>query len=100
MDKEEDARLEQRIAEKAHHLWLEEGKPVGEKERLRQAARQLIAIEDAPATGRIPVQESLRPASEPLVTAEAQGDVPGLRDQGERQEYPSPVTRAEIAREG
>lgn len=95
MDRQEEEALEQRIREKAHQLWQQEGCPPGQADRHWQAARQLLAIETEADATLIPVEESFREASEPISVVEAQGDVPGLTDQGEKQQYPSSPGRGD-----
>ena len=88
MDRGQEEALEQRIREKAHQLWQEEGCPPGQADRHWQAARHLVAIQTEADTALIPVDESFREPLEPIRTVEAQGDVPGLTDQGEKRQYP------------
>lgn len=88
------AELEDRIRQRAHLLWVEEGRPEGREIEYRAKARELIAIEDnqdsatkprprgpqAHAPGGQPV--------EPAVAVENQGEFPGLADQGEESTVP------------
>jgi hypothetical protein len=47
--------LEQRIAQRAHELWLEEGQPPGREQEFRARARQIeeAAPETDPGTGHV-----------------------------------------------
>lgn len=92
-----DAALEQRIRERAHHIWMEEGQPAGREEAHWQMARELVAQEDGQhlATEPNPAAGGKRRARrdepvEPLQAVESLGDLPGLTDQGEEQAYPKP----------
>lgn len=90
---------EQRIREHMHRIWLEEGRPEGREDAHRDMARELVAQEDQRQTTTEPNPTARdrtwgRPESEgdepvePLLSAENQGDVPTLTDQGEEQTYP------------
>ena len=88
--------LEERIRGRAYHLWQEDGCPDGQDQRHWEKARMLIAIEDGQslATKPNPVAQGEDRARrdqpvEPLAAVAAQGDVPGLTDQGERPAYPT-----------
>lgn len=86
-----EKQLEERIRQKAHRIWLDEGRPEGQAERHWQAARQLVALETENDATLVPLDQSKRETSEPLFTAEAHGDLPGaLTDQGEDRQIPLP----------
>lgn len=86
--------FESRIRERAHRLWVEDGRPDGREIEYRERARELVAIEDNQATATKP--RPRRPQShapggqpvEPLEAVENQGEFPGLADQGEQSTAP------------
>jgi Protein of unknown function (DUF2934) len=80
--------FEERVRERAHRLWEEEGRrePLGE--RHLDLARELIAIEDNQklATKPIPREGATGPSGEPIEPIEAVenlGEFPTITDQGE-----------------
>jgi hypothetical protein len=91
---------EQRIAQRAYHLWEQDGRPDGRAEEYWERARFLIGIEENSDAGMLPnpsiptvqnpqgvaqpgvVGEPLREAVENL------GEFPGLADQGEKAQAP------------
>ena len=83
---------ERRVRERAHEIWLREGKPEGRAEAHWALAREEISEEEGiKATLKPnPLVEPAGPDAEPLLAVEGMADLPGrLRDQGERQDYPS-----------
>lgn len=93
------ADIERRIREHAHQIWLSEGCPEGREAIHRQKARELVAQEDRQQTATEPnpatrdrIWGKDEPQSdepvEPLLSAENQGDLPTLTDQGEEATYP------------
>jgi len=81
-----EAVLDERIREKAFHLWVEQGKPDGRAEDNWNLARELIAIEDGQMTTTHPVsQEHLGEPVEPIEALENEGEFPTMTDQGEMQ---------------
>jgi hypothetical protein len=87
--------LEQRIREHAYRIWLEEGCPSGREDVHWDMARELVAIEDNQrnATEPNPVardgEEAIHTEPvEPIEAVETLGDLPGLDDQAEGQDYP------------
>jgi hypothetical protein len=92
---------ETRIRERAHRLWLQEGRPQGREQDLLAMARELVAIEDNQKLATKPVRRD--PADptiaadevEPAAPAAAEGELPTLTDEGEQQ-YP-PSRTAELA---
>ncbi|MBA4226156.1 MAG: hypothetical protein C0456_05925 [Hyphomonas sp.] len=73
-----------RIHERAQHLWEEAGRPAAGAEAFEEEAAQLLAIEQAPRAGTIPLSASLNePEAEPIEALENQGEFPTLTDQGE-----------------
>lgn len=92
---EPDTAREQRIRERAYHLWEQDGKPHGRSEEYWERARELIGMEDSAGAGELP-----NPMSEPdsprvtgVEEAEIQqnlGEFPDrFADQGEVQPTPS-----------
>jgi len=85
---------QQRIQERAHQLWIQEGRPEGRALEHWDKASELVAIEENQrlATKPNPLQGNrLGPYGEPvepLSAVENQGDFPTLTDQGE--ERPDP----------
>lgn len=88
------AELENRIRQRAHLLWVEEGRPEGREIEYRAKARELIAIEDNQASATRPRPhrpQAHAPGGEPVesvVAIENQGEFPGLADQGEQSTVP------------
>lgn len=83
-----------KIRERARHLWQEAGRPDAGAEAFEEEAAQLIAIEQAPHAGTIPLPASLNePEAEPIEAIENQGEFPTLTDQGE--ESSGPVRRVD-----
>jgi hypothetical protein len=90
-----DETLEARTRTRAYHLWEMDGRPHGRDEEFWERARELIAIEDHPAAGRLPnpmvhgePPEREQPI-EPIEAVENQGEFPDrLTDQGDRQSAP------------
>lgn len=87
---------EARIRQKAHEIWLAEGRPEGSSDRHWQMARELIAQHDNqaktlrpnPAAEGAEVARTEEPV-EPLAAVEGQADLPALDDQAEGRAYPS-----------
>jgi hypothetical protein len=78
--------LEQRIRERAHRIWLEEGCPEGREKIHWDMAAELVAIEDGQKATLKPVDEKLGPWAEPIEPVEIArqaGETPTLTDQGE-----------------
>jgi len=82
MDAREIKELDDRIRQRAHRLWLEEGRPEGRAKAHWDMAREQIAIEDGEAETLLP-PDALETQPEPTQAWQNQGDVPGLTDQGE-----------------
>ena len=100
MDRRAFQALQDRIAQRARHLWQEAGEPDGGPDRFMDQARELVAITENPDAGRIDPEKAAEPAIEPLAAVENQGEFPGLTDQGDDQLFPdeqatveSPVRR-------
>lgn len=73
--------LEQRIAETAYGIWVQEGKPDGKEERHWTMARDLIAQEETTGTTQSPILSPRGITFEPMVSIENQADFPELTDQ-------------------
>ncbi|MBS7539579.1 DUF2934 domain-containing protein [Ancylobacter lacus] len=73
---------EQRIREKAYHLWVAEGYPHGRHERHWELASELVAIEDSQRDTLLPIGEAGEPV-EPVEALENAGEFPTTTDQGE-----------------
>lgn len=87
---------DERIRQRAHQIWVEEGKPEGRERDHWQMARQLVAIEDAPGDDLKPNPLS-HPEAEPVEEAALQenlGEFPTLTDQGEEATAPSARRKA------
>jgi Protein of unknown function (DUF2934) len=95
--RENRSNYETRVRERAYKLWEENGRPHGRDVELWEQARELIAIEDNPESGRLPNPTSTDPASQGVEEADIQenyGEVPGrLTDQGDRPQTPSTRTK-------
>jgi hypothetical protein len=88
--------LEQRIRERAHRIWVEEGCPEGREKIHWDMAAELVAIEDRQTSTLKPVDEKLGPWGEPIEpveAAKATGEIPTLTDQGEGQLPAKPAGR-------
>ena len=88
---------EQRVRERAYHLWEADGKPHGRDVEYWQRARELVAIEDNGDAGRLPNPQNHRESARGTGVEEAEvqenlGEFPDrLADQGEVQPTPAPV---------
>jgi Protein of unknown function (DUF2934) len=88
---------EQRVRERAYHLWEADGKPHGRDVEYWQRARELVAMEENGDTGRLPNPQN-DPASaresgvEEAEIQENPGEFPDrFADQGEWQPPPAPA---------
>jgi hypothetical protein len=88
-------RRDQRIAERARALWIEEGKPEGREEAFKDMAAELIAIEESQTATLVPADRG-EPV-EPPEAFENQAEFPTLTDQGEGANGPSRSNRREEA---
>ena len=86
---------DERIRERAYHLWLDEGQPDGRAETHWDKARELVAIEEsqrsttfAPNGDRDPTSPTGEPIEEPLAVTN-QGEFPTLTDEGEEVSPPA-----------
>jgi hypothetical protein len=78
---------EERIREKAHKIWEEQGRPEGQAEAHWDMASELVAIEDSQMATTTPVEISKHRtnAPEPILAVENAGEFPTLTDQGEQE---------------
>lgn len=87
---------EQRIRERAYHLWQADGCPDGRDMDYWERARELVAIEESAGAGLLPnpMTHPLMATGEPEGVEEAEiqenlGEFPDrLTDQGESQQFP------------
>ena len=91
MNSEEFAKWEQRIAARALHLWQDAGRPDGPRDTFTQNARELIAIEENPASGALDPQEAAEPVVEEAALQANLGEFASYSDrQGEEPLFPTP----------
>jgi hypothetical protein len=92
-----DPKRDQRIRERAYHLWEQEGRPHGRDQEFWERARELIGMEDNPHAGELPnpMNHSDSPRETGIEEAEIQanlGEFPDrFADQGEVQQTPAAV---------
>jgi Protein of unknown function (DUF2934) len=85
---------EERVRERAYHLWEADGKPHGRDVEYWQRARELIGMEDSAGAGLLPNPQSHPGAIRQAGVAEAEiqenlGEFPDrFADQGEVQQTP------------
>jgi len=77
MDEQE---IEDRVHERAHRIWEEEGRPEGKAEVHWDLARLVVSLEDAKQAMRKPIKIDEAESIEAIVN---QGEFPTLTDQGE-----------------
>ena len=88
---------EQRVRERAYHLWEADGKPHGRDVEYWQRARELVAIEENGDAGRLPNPRNHPDAARESGVEEADiqenlGEFPDrFADQGEWQPVPAPA---------
>jgi len=78
---------EERVRRRAHDIWVGEGRPDGRAEEHWALAREQISEEEGIGDTLKPVDDG--PLAEPLLAVEGMADLPGQRDQGEKQDYPT-----------
>ncbi len=94
-----DPAYEQRVRERAYHLWESEGKPFGRDIEYWERARELIGMEESAGSGLLPASASTPDAPRQTGIEEAElqqnlGEFPGqLTDQGEDQPTPAPARK-------
>jgi hypothetical protein len=88
---------EQRIRERAYHLWEADGCPDGRDLDYWERARELVAMEDSGETGQLPnpaIAGNDRELVEEASIQENLGEFPDrFTDQGDRAETPSVKNR-------
>jgi len=97
-----DPAREQRVRERAYHLWEADGKPHGRDADYWERARELVGMEESAGSGLLPNPQTT--PDSPRVTgieeAEIQenlGEFPDrLSDQGEVQPTPTPKRRGRL----
>jgi DUF2934 family protein len=95
-----DPDREQRVRERAYHLWETEGKPHGRDVDYWERARELIGMEESAGSGLLPNPQTTpdSPRETGIEEAEIQenlGEFPDrLSDQGEVQATPTPRRRS------
>jgi hypothetical protein len=91
---------DQRIRERAYHLWEADGCPNGGELEYWERARELIGMEQSAGAGLLPnpLAENRDPRAPERVDEAAiqenYGEVPGLADQGEQRQ--TPMTRKKL----
>jgi hypothetical protein len=83
----DEAKLEARIRERAHKIWLDEGRPHGREQQHWELARLAVAQEDALASTLIPARSPV--PAEPVEAVANQTEFPTLTDQDEAQQVPA-----------
>jgi hypothetical protein len=92
MNREEFAAWEKRIADRAELLWNEAGQPDGPRDRFVERAREQIAIEENPHSGKRDPDETAEPLVEEAVLVANLGEFESYSDrQGEEPTFPDPA---------
>ena len=92
---QENPEREERVRERAYHLWEADGKPHGRDVEYWQRARELVAMEENAGAGRLPNPQNHPEASRQTGVEEAEiqenlGEFPDrFTDQGDVQATPS-----------
>ncbi|WP_428487946.1 DUF2934 domain-containing protein [Rhodopila sp.] len=92
-----DPAHEQRVRERAYHLWEADGKPHGRDVEYWERARELIGMENSAGSGLLPNPQTTPDSRRESGIEEAEiqenlGEFPGrFTDQGEEQ--PTPVVK-------
>jgi hypothetical protein len=95
MNEPDDFAREERIRAKAYQIWLDEGCPEGRDEAHWEMARQLVAIEDNPEAGRMPIPDGEQvgewgePVEDSRIAANSVGELPTIVDEDEQLYPPS-----------
>lgn len=93
MNEPDNFAREERIRAKAYQIWLDEGCPNGRDEAHWEMARLLVAIEDNPESGRMPIPDGDQvgewgePVEDSEIAANSVGELPTTVDEDE-QAYP------------
>jgi len=88
---------EQRVRERAYHLWEADGKPHGRDVEYWQRARELVALEENAEAGRLPNPQNHTESARETGIEEADiqenlGEFPDrFADQGDVQPIPTPA---------
>lgn len=99
-----DPEREQRVRERAYHMWEAEGKPHGRDVEYWERARELIGMEESAGSGLLPnpMTEPDSPRATGIEEAEIQenlGEFPDrFADQGEVQPTPAAAKRRNRAK--
>ncbi|HEX2431563.1 MAG TPA: DUF2934 domain-containing protein [Aestuariivirgaceae bacterium] len=94
---------EERIRAKAYQIWLDEGCPDGRDEAHWEMARELVAIEDNPESGRMPIPDGDQvgewgePVEDSQVAANSVGELPTTVDEDEQLYPPSRANARKVA---
>jgi hypothetical protein len=94
-----DPDREQRVRERAYHLWETDGKPHGRDVEYWERARELVGMEESAGAGQLPNPQTTpaSPRKTGIEEAEIQenlGEFPDrLADQGEVKTTPTPKRR-------
>jgi hypothetical protein len=94
---------EERIRAKAYQIWLDEGCPNGRDEAHWEMARELVAIEDNPESGRMPIPDGDlvgewgEPVEDSEVAANSVGELPTTVDEDEQLYPPSRGNARKVA---
>jgi hypothetical protein len=94
-----DPDREQRVRERAYHLWEADGKPHGQDVEYWERARELVGMEESAGSGLLPNPETEQgsPRETGIEEADIQenlGEFPGrLTDQGDVETTPAPRRR-------
>ena len=97
---------EQRIRERAYHLWEADGRPDGAEKEYWERARELVGMEDSAGSGLMPNPETTgEPVPDVLVEEagiqENLGEFPDRSaDQGEWRQVPMTKSEQTAARKG
>ena len=96
MDRKEFADWEQRINARAEQLWQDAGSPEGPRARFVEQARELVAIEENPQSGREDPQDAAEPVVEEAALVANLGEFASYSDrQGEEPMFPDPDAATE-----
>jgi hypothetical protein len=99
-----DSAREERVRERAYHLWETDGKPHGRDVEYWERARELVGMEESAGSGLLPNPQTVprSPRETGIEEADIQenlGEFPGrFTDQGEVAPTPAPKRRRRVAR--
>jgi hypothetical protein len=92
-----DPRREERVRERAYHLWEAEGRPHGRDVEYWERARELVGMEESAGSGLLPNPLTAPRRESQIEEADIQenlGEFPGqLTDQGDVTPTPAPKRR-------